>query len=305
MNALIISKELDGIDESKAAQISAVFSPMVEMLEGFEAAYASVMKMEQSTEKAAEARRLRIDISKIRISADKARKEQKAEYLRAGNAIQGVYNILKYAVEEKEAALSDIEKYEEIQAAKEKARLQSQREADLLPFEVDGSNTDLGSMPDDIWLNFLAGSKANYEARIEAERKAEEDRLAAIEREKEERKKLEAAKRKAEMERSAAIKAAKIEAKRAAKAAAELKAEKDRAAKIEAERVEAERKQIQIDKAREAAKIAAEKAAAAAPDNEKLKGLADALLSRIETLNTDKAKNAIKSASKVLYEAAV
>ncbi len=72
------------------------------MLESFEEAFNQIMAEEVTEELCGRAKRLRLDISKIRVSADKARKAQKEEYLRAGNAIQGVFNILKFAVTDKE-----------------------------------------------------------------------------------------------------------------------------------------------------------------------------------------------------------
>jgi hypothetical protein len=113
----------------------------------------------------------------VRIDADKVRKIQKEEYLRAGSAIQGVYNILKFAVADKEDALKEIEMhYERIEADKKRA-LKATREASLLKYDFDGSAMDLGNMADDVWTNFLAGTSASFEAVKAAEKKAEDDRL--------------------------------------------------------------------------------------------------------------------------------
>lgn len=177
MNELTITKELSGLSESKAAQIKEVFEPMVKMLEGFESAYAEVMAQEQSEEKSSQAKRLRLDISKIRIEADKVRKAQKDEYIRAGNAIQGVYNILKFAVAEKEDALKNVETYYERIEAEKIARLKADREAELEKYEFDPTGIDLGNMGEMVWNAFLTGAKQKYEDRIAAERKAEEDRI--------------------------------------------------------------------------------------------------------------------------------
>jgi hypothetical protein len=57
MNEIIVkeNEELKGLEESKAAQIKAVFDPMVKMLEGFEDEYSEVMAEEQTPEKSAKA----------------------------------------------------------------------------------------------------------------------------------------------------------------------------------------------------------------------------------------------------------
>jgi hypothetical protein len=137
------------------------------------------MKEEQSPEKSAKAKRLRLDIAKVRIEAEKVKKAQKEEYLRAGNAIQGVYNILKFAVVEKEEKLKEVEEFYQRLEEEKRKRLHAEREAALAKFDFDGSTTDLGSMEEAVWTNFLAGTRATWEAVKEAERKAEEERIQA------------------------------------------------------------------------------------------------------------------------------
>ena len=181
MNELIIKEDeqLKELEESKAKQIKAVFAPMVKMLEGFEEQYKEVMSLKISPEKCKQAKKLRIAVSKVRIDADKVRKIQKEEYLRAGNAIQGVYNILKFAVTDKEEKLREIEEHFERIEAEKKAKLQLDRQVELAKYDADGEFVDLGNMPDEVWKNYLAGVKNNYESLREAEYKAEEDRIEA------------------------------------------------------------------------------------------------------------------------------
>lgn len=179
MNDLLVqeNEQLKELDESKAKQIKAVFAPMVEMLEGFEAEYKNVMALDISPDKCKQAKKLRIAVSKVRTNADKVRKAQKEEYLRAGNAIQGVYNILKFAVVDKEEKLKDIETHFERMEADRIASLEISRVADLEKYDVDGSTMNLGNMPDEVWKNYLSGVKNNFESVKEAERKAEADRI--------------------------------------------------------------------------------------------------------------------------------
>ena len=172
------NEQLKGLEESKAKQIKAVFQPMVKMLEEFEEEYKNVMALKISPEKCKEAKKLRIAVAKVRINADKVRTEQKAEYIRAGNAIQGVYNILKFAVTDKEEKLKDVELHYERLEEEKINRLQTDRETELKKYDMDMVNfIDLGNMPDEIWTNYLAGTKANFQAIKEAERKAEADRI--------------------------------------------------------------------------------------------------------------------------------
>ena len=177
MKELVISKELEGIESSKAKQIELVFAPMVSMLKEFEGAYDEIVEQEVTEDLCKKAKRLRLDIAKIRTSADKERKAQKDEYLRAGNAIQGVYNILKFAVAEKEDKLKDIENHFENLKKEEQAKLQAERAEELEKYEVEVIPENLGSMLDDVWNNFITGTRVNYENQKEAERKAEEQRV--------------------------------------------------------------------------------------------------------------------------------
>ncbi len=173
------NEQLKGLEESKAAQIKAVFQPMVEMLESFEEKYKGITALKISPDKCKQAKRLRIDIARVRIDADKVRKVQKEEYLRAGQAIQGVYNILKFAVVDKEEKLKDIElHYEKIEEAKIDA-LREERETELFKYNADLPSGNLGEMEESVWINYINGVRLNDEAIKEAERKAEEERIEA------------------------------------------------------------------------------------------------------------------------------
>lgn len=174
---ITIKDQLTGIEASKAEQIEKTFAPMVTMLKEYETAYKEIISLDQEDpETAKRAKRLRLDIGKIRIAAEKNRKEQKEEYLRAGKAIDGVNNILKWAIAEKEGKLKEIETYQERKEQERKEALEAERIEILSQYEVDGTHLSLGEMADPVWENYLAGTKANYEQVKEAEKKAEEER---------------------------------------------------------------------------------------------------------------------------------
>jgi len=127
--------ELKAIEKSKADMISAVFVPMVERLKVFESSFNSIIEESKkgiNENLVVKSKRLRIDISRVRIETEKARKEQKEEYLRAGKAIDGVANILKWAVTEKEEALEKIEKHFETLEKERIEKLQLEREEQFL-----------------------------------------------------------------------------------------------------------------------------------------------------------------------------
>ena len=315
MNDLMITKELSGLDESKAKQIEAVFAPMVEMLKGFEAAYDEIAALEISPDKCKKAKRLRLDIAQVRIQADQVRKVQKEEYLRAGNAIQGVYNILKFAVADKEEKLKGMETHYERIEAEKKIRLSSERQAELSKYDIDGEFIDLGSMSDSVWTNYLAGVKANYEAIIAAEKKAEEERIEAERKEAEEREKMRLENERLKKE---AVKAAKLKAATEKKAAEEreiqeAKIRKEREAREKVERELAEKKaaeeraflEAEQKASEEATRVLAEKEKARqATDKDKLNIIIASLLSDLDNVTSGAAKTAVQTAIDIIRRAA-
>jgi len=309
--------ELTVIEESKAAKIKATFEPMVEMLEQFEDRYNEILTESQTeitSELTQKAKRLRIDVGKVRIETDKLRKAEKEEYLRAGKAIDGVSNILKWAVSEKENKLKEIEDHFEIQEQKRLEALQAERVELLSPYIEDAHERKLAEMEPDVWNAYFAAKKKEHEDRIEAERKAEIERIEKEKAEKAEQEKIrkenerliKEAKEKERLAKIESEKREKAEKERIAKEAAErkkreekerkereayeakLKAEKEERERIEKEerakrekleaelkaKKEAEQKEKQRLLDEEMAKKKAEKAALLAPDKDKLLALA-------------------------------
>jgi hypothetical protein len=177
--ALEIQDELKGIEELSAKQIRATFDPMTAMLDKFEDAYEEIMKLDkEDPETAKRAKRLRLDIAKIRNDAEKERVKLKAESLRTGKAIDGVNAILKKAIVGKENNLKEIETFQERKEAEAKEVLKNSRIEALAEFGIDGNSLNLGEMQDDVWTIYLNGKKAEQEAQKEAERKAKEEREA-------------------------------------------------------------------------------------------------------------------------------
>lgn len=172
--------ELSVIEESKANQIKATFEPMAKMLSEFEDQYNNLIHESQlgiTKEITAKAKRLRLDIGKVRIDTEKIRKEQKEEYLRAGKAIDGVSNILKWAVSDKENKLKEIEDYFDIIEQKRLEDLQNSRVCELSKYVEDAHERSLSLMEEDVWQAYLTTKKKEHEDRIEAEKQAELDRL--------------------------------------------------------------------------------------------------------------------------------
>ncbi len=170
---------LQRLPKSKADQIREIFIPMAEMAEAFDDQYNEVMAeaaKEVTPEVSARARRLRLDIAKVRVQAEHARKGAKSQYLLASQAIDGTARILKWAISEKEEALEAIEKHAERMEAERLERLQAERAEILSEYVEDAHERRLSDMDEDVWTAYLAAKRQEHEDRIEAERLAEEAR---------------------------------------------------------------------------------------------------------------------------------
>jgi colicin import membrane protein len=279
-----------GLEESKAADIAAQFKPMLDKMVELEQEYNEVIAL-PIEEAAPKAKALRLKYVKVRTGTEKIHKEQKAFYLSAGRFVDGWKNTQLFASDGIEKKLQDIEDHAANKEKERIAALQSEREALLVPYGVENANLlQLGQMTQDVFNNFLLGTKTAHDQRIEAERLAEEQRLAAIEAERirleeqakeNERLKLEAEAKEKELavEREAARlaqEAAEIERKRIQDEAdaklAEQAKEAARLAKIEADKLAAIKESNRIVREKSAAALAAEQAAA--------KKLADELQAR-------------------------
>ena len=309
MNEIVkIDPKEFGIEESKAADIAAQFKPMLDKMVELEVEYNQVIALPvESKQTAIQAKVLRMKYVKVRTGTAGIHKAQKAFYLLAGRFVDGWKNAQLFASEGIEKKLEDIEMFYENQEKQRIAKLQAEREEILLPYNVENVTAlHLGEMAESVWNNFLLGTKKSHDDKIEAERLAEEKRLADLEadRIRQEKMRLENERLRKEAEEKEIILAAeRAEAEREKKAAADalaaqvaesarltkieadkqaaiLKAEKDKAAKLAAELQTKKDAELKAEKeaARvEAKRLAAEKKAAKAPVKEKLKVAVESL----------------------------
>lgn len=260
-------KELSLISKEKSQKIKETFDPMHEMLSSFEQSYNKIIsdsKNEITSDLVDSAKRLRLDISKVRIETGKIKDKQK-EYIRLEDkAIMGVHNIIVWAVKEKEDNLKLIENHFKILEEKRLKDLQSSRSLKLSKYVEDANERNLSSLRDDEFEALLSIKRKEFEDAEEAKKIAEQERIEKdrLEKERVEKEKL---KIKAEQERiekeNLKIKAEqerierknlkiKAEQKRIERENLKIKTEQE---KIERERVERERIE------RENLKIKAEK----------------------------------------------
>lgn len=252
---------------------------------------------------------LRLEFKRLRIAAEKTRKELNEDGLRRTRAINGINSLLEYQLVPLEQAMEKIEKAAEIAEAARLKALKEVRAKELAPYIIDPSIYPLDTMTEEQWKQLFDGSKAMHEARLAAAAKAEAERIAAEKAAEEARiakEKEEAAERermKAENERLAKIAAEE----RAAREAAELKAKQEREAaealaRKEREKVAAEKAAIEAKaKAeREAAeKIAREEREKAAAEKAEAERLAKIERERVAALEAQLAAAKKAEAAKV------
>lgn len=238
------------------------------------------------------ARELRLKTVKIRTGAEKLKEDRKKTYLLRGNLEQAAYNLIAASCKLTEETFFNVEKAREIAERKRQQELRREREEKLSPYTENVVIYPLGIMSEDEFNSLYIALRTAHEDKIEAEKKAEAERIAKEKAEAEERERIrqenERLKKEAEeLERKAkaeAEKQAKVLAEEREKAEAERKAleEKARKEREERERLEAEikAKEEAEKRAREEEakkKAAMERKAKLAPDKDKLLILVDTI----------------------------
>lgn len=247
------------------------------------------------------ARETRLALREIRINADKRRKELKEDSLRKGKAIDGLFNILAYAVEPLEKHLLEQEQFAERIENERKEKLRANRENALSVYGVDVSLYQLAEMTEESFQNLLETNRLAYLARQEVARKAEQERI--------ERERIEAEERAA---RDAAATAERERLRAENEKLAREKAEQEAANRAERERVEAEhkaeRERLEAERRAELARIEAarvESEKKAAKEREASAALARAEAVKREALEAElRAKQEAEAREKAERDAA-
>lgn len=223
-----------GLEVIKAKAIKAMFQPMLNKMEALEGEFNNVIKLEMSVETSALAKELRLKYVKVRTGTAEIHQTGKASVLLEGRVWDGWKNAQLKSAEGIESALMSIEKYVENLEKERIEKLQEKRGSELSKYIDEDTLIPiaLGELTEDVWNNFLTGTKVNYELRIEAEKKAEADRIAKEKAEAKERERIRVENKRLKKE---AIKRDKLE-----------KIESDKRAKIEAARIAKEEAQRKV-----------------------------------------------------------
>ncbi len=312
VKAVAVLDDFDVSVETKE-NIKASFNPYFEKAQAIEekAKLIVVTSVDQKKEMK-EARAMRLEIKKIRLETESKRKDMKAESLRKGKAIDGMANIIKFLVVPTEEYLLKQENFAKVIEEQKAEAVFQQRREDLKLLNIDPAVYNLKGMAEDTYLELLGKLKREDEARIAAERQAEEERLKREKLDVEEREKIrkenekfkeEVAAREVEearrMEKEAKEhrerQAGELEIRKAH--AAELQKAREENEKLEAEiRDKAEKEQAEI-LAKIKAKEEAEKAEALAPDKKKLEKFAEEFAYRkLPDVSSPEAREILKKA---------
>jgi hypothetical protein len=262
MENQIVTAEQFGIEPSKANELIGNLPQITSERDVLESQYNDIIKMDIDDEETAKmARELRL---KIRDNRTKGlvvwHKTTKEVFLRAGQFIDAVKKREESVNNRMEDALEQIEKHAEIKEQERLDELEVFRLVELAPYsEFVPFGANIRSISDEDFQKLFNGAKLQFEAKIEAERKAEQARIEAEKKAEEQR----IAREKAEAEERERIRKENERLKKEAEAReAELAKERKRIeVEREAERKAAEAKQKAIE---EAARVEREKAAAEA-----------------------------------------
>jgi len=299
-NLITVDPKEFGLEETKVTELTSGLKTILEERQILSDAYADVISLEITEETLPTFRELRLKIRDNRTKGiEKWHKVNKEFFLTGGRFVDAIKNKEIAENERMENQLLNAEKHFENLEKERLLVIHNERVAQLTPFNYEIGTIDFSAMDDNMFNAILTGAKKNHEDRIEADKKAEAERLEAIRLE-EERQRLqveeleklrienEAKEKQLAIERQAAEEEAKrlkakadaelaeqkrladIEAKKQADIIAKQKAEADKLAAELKAKADAELKEKQRLEAEAKAKIEAEKKAAKAPVKEKL-----------------------------------
>ena len=181
--AIAVNPKKFGIEENKALEIISNLPQIIEERSALETQYAEIVKMDiEDANTAKVATELRKLIKNNRTKGIEVwHKNAKDYFLKGGQFVDAIKRQQISINERMEENLEKIEKYAERKKAERKKQLADERLTELNKFEFQlSAGIDLGSIDEAMYQNILAGCKSTYEAKIEAERIAEEERLEGL-----------------------------------------------------------------------------------------------------------------------------
>ncbi len=180
-----------GLTDQTAKTIRMQFEPMLQKMEELETEFNSVVNLPIGEKKTSEkAKELRLKYVKVRTGTAEIHKLQKAFYLNGGRFVDGWKNAQIFASEGKEKKLEEIEKYLENLEKARIEKLNEERTALILPYINPEDVIPYGVMQADVWDAYFNAKVKAFNDRIEAEKKAEAERIEREKAEAEERERI-------------------------------------------------------------------------------------------------------------------
>lgn len=276
ISPLVKIVESSGLEQSKAQYILDKFADYFQVASAWESkAKMCAVTSEHQIAEMKMAREGRLFLKSKRVDIEKGRKELKEQCLREGKAIDGIANVLKALIEPLEEYLEQQERFIEIKEEKAGLIRLEARELEFRKLGVDPAIFfGLENMKEEEYQSILNGRRALISAQIEAEKKAEEERIA---------KEKEQARIKAENERL------KAEAKEKERLIAEERA-KVKAEREAQERKIAEEKELALKIAQQEQKILEKKIARDREETDRKLKEAQAELEKLEIKRKEQLK---------------
>lgn len=113
------------------------------------------------------ARTARLALRDVRVRADKLKVKLKADSLRRGKAIDGVFHVIEYLIEPMEAKLLEMEQFEDRAKAATAQKLKTDREELLRPYSIDTSFYSLDVMPEESFARLLEDSRRAHQSKVD------------------------------------------------------------------------------------------------------------------------------------------
>lgn len=312
---IVLNPQEFGIEKTEAEQIQSVFVPMLEKMTELEKEYNIIISQPIEQSLCDKARELRLKLVKVRTGTKEIHKKAKAYYLAGSRLVDAWKNAQEFSAIEKESNLEKIEKHFELIEAEKKEQANQERIKQLSLYVSDVTCYDLKNMTENGFTQLLESSKFAFDARVEAERKVEEERIAKVKAETEAREQMkienerlrkEAEARELEIkkereEQEKVLRAERVKAETERKALEEqARKEAEARAILEAEKLEVQRKEEELL----AKELEAKKQAELAPDKDKLIKYAVELgCLEVPQLETKEAKATLKKALSLIGQA--
>jgi hypothetical protein len=167
-----------GLEENKALTIQTAFEVKIAEREALANVYQNVITKEITPELVNEANELRKKLVKVRTGIAEVHKTEKAFYLAAGKFCDALKNKHTLPVTQMEEKLQEIVDYYENIERERLAKLRADRWSEISQY-TEHEPRGLEEMEVEVFEAFKSGLIAQYEAKIEAEKKAEAERLEA------------------------------------------------------------------------------------------------------------------------------